>query len=51
MLFLSIRKRDKQILKNYRSVYILPMCGKIFELLIYNNAFEYFIKNDLMFQN
>ena len=45
------KKGDKQILKKYRPVSLLPICGKIFERLIYNNFFEYFIENDLIFQN
>ena len=47
------KKRDKQILKNYRTVVsLLPTCGKSFlERLIYNNLFEYFIDNDLISQN
>ena len=45
------KKGDKQILKNCRPVSLLPICGKIFERLIYNNLFEYFIENDLISQN
>ena len=30
------KKSDKQILKNYRPVSLLPICGKIFERLWYN---------------
>ena len=47
------KKRDKQILKNYRAVVsLLPTCGKSFlERLIYNNLLEYFIDNDLISQN
>ena len=45
------KKGDKQILKNYRPVSLLPICGKIFERLIYNNLFEYFIEKDLISQN
>ena len=44
-------KGDKQILKNYWPVSLLPICGKIFERLIYNNLLEYFIENDLISQN
>ena len=51
MLFLSIKKADQQILKIYRPVYLLPICGKFFERLIYNNLFEYFIENNLISQN
>ena len=42
------KKSDKQILKNYSRVFLLPICGKIFEPLIYNSLFEYFIENDLV---
>ena len=45
------KKSDKQILKNYRSVSLLPICGKAFERLIYNSLFEYFIENDLISPN
>ena len=33
------KKGDKQILKNYRPVSLLPICGKIFERLICINLF------------
>ena len=42
------KKSDKQILKNYRPVSLLPICGKVFERLIYNSLFEYFIQKDLI---
>ena len=45
------KKRDKQILKHYRPISLLLICGKIFERLIYSNVFEYFIENDLISQN
>ena len=45
------KKRDKQILKNYWPVSLLPICENFFERLIYNNLFEYFIENDLTSQN
>ena len=38
-------------MKNYRPVSLLPICGKIFERLLYNNMFSYFIENDLITQN
>ena len=31
------KKGNKQILENYRPVSLLPICGKIFERLIYNS--------------
>ena len=45
------KKRDRQVLKNYRPVSLLPICGRIFERLIYNNLFEHFIDNDLISPN
>ena len=51
MLFLSIKKGDKQILNNYQRVSLHPICGKFFGHLIYNNLFKYFIENDLLSQN
>ena len=42
------KKSDKQILKNYRPVSLLPICGKIFERLLYNRLYEYFIENELI---
>ena len=42
------KKGDKQVLRNYRPVSLLPICGKKFERLIYNNLYDFFIKNDLM---
>ena len=41
------KKGDKQIIKNYRPVSILPICGKIFEKLIFNKMFIYFSANKL----
>ena len=37
------KKGDKQTLKNYRPVSLLPICGKIFERLMFNEMFEFFI--------
>ena len=45
------KKDDKQILKNYRPVSLLPICAKIFERIIYNKIFEYLIKTNLITVN
>ena len=45
------KKSDKQILRNYLPVSLLPICGKVFEHLIYNSLFEYFMENDLISPN
>ena len=42
------KKSDKQILKNYRPVSLLLICEKVFECLMYNSLFEYFIENELI---
>ena len=47
-----IHKRDdKQDVKNYRPISLLPIFEKIFERLIYNEMYLFFIENDLIFSN
>ena len=47
-----INKRDdKQNVKNYRPVSLLRIFGKIFERLIYNEMYSFFIENDLISSN
>ena len=38
------KKGIKQVLKNYRLVSRSPICGKIFETLIFNEMFSFFLK-------
>ena len=45
------RKGDKQILENYRPMSLLPIAGKIFERLLYDRMFEFFIENNLISKN
>ena len=43
-----INKKDsKQLIKNYRPVSLLPICGKIFERLVYEVCL-YLIDNNLI---
>ena len=42
------KKGDKHILKNYRSISLLPIAGKILERLLYDRMFEFFIENNLI---
>ena len=51
MLYQFIKINDKQNLKNYRPVSLLPICGKIFERIIYNHTFKFLTKNDLISHN
>ena len=45
------KKGDKQLLQNYQPVSLLPICGKIFERIIFNPIFEYLKKNSLLCPN
>ena len=45
------KKGNKRSLKNYRPVSLLPICGKIFERLIYNEMFNFFTENILISPN
>ena len=42
------KKGDKQTAINYRPVSLLPICGKIFERLLYNEMLNVFLENDLI---
>ena len=44
------KKDDKQCLSIYRPVSLLPICGKIFERLIFNEVFK-FIENEFISPN
>ena len=45
---IPIHKKDsKNLLKNYRPISLLPICGKIFEKCIYNSIYSYFENNNL----
>ena len=45
------KKNDKQNIKNYRPVSLLPIFGKIFERIIYNEMYPFFIQNELISPN
>ena len=45
------KKNDEQRLNNYRPVSLLPICSKIFERLIFNEMFGFFIENYLIPQH
>ena len=42
------KKESLQFVNNYRPVSVLPICGKIFERLIYNEVYPYLIDNNLI---
>ena len=45
------KKGDKQTIKIYRPVSLLPICGKIFERFHYDTMFNAFSKNNLLSPN
>ena len=45
------KKNDKKHINNYRPRPFLPLCSKIFERLIFNEMFGFFIENDLISQH
>ena len=45
------KKGDKQSTKNYRPISLLPICGKIFEKIIFNNLYPYLNSNNLITKN
>ena len=44
----AFKKNDKQSIKNYRPISLLPICGKIFERVLFNNMFSFFMENQLI---
>ena len=50
-MLLQFKKNDKQSLANYWLISLYPICGKIFERLLYNEMFNFFIINHLVSTN
>ena len=45
------KKGGKQLVENYRPISLLPICGKLFEKIIFNNLYSYFDSNNLITHN
>ena len=45
------KKGNKQLIKNYRPISLLPICGKFFEKIIFNTLYSYLNKNNLLTKN
>ena len=45
------KKGDKQLIKNYRPISLLPICGKMFEKIIFNNLYNHLTTHHLMPKN
>ena len=42
---------DKQLIKNYRTVSLLPICAIVFEKIIFNSLFKFLDTNKLLNKN
>ena len=45
------KKEDKQLIKNYRPISLLPICSKIFEKIIFDRLYNFLTVNDLITKN
>ena len=45
------KKGDKQLIKNYRPISLLPICGKIFEKIIFNNLYNHLTTHHFITKN
>ena len=45
------KKGDEQLITNYRPISLLPICGKPFEKIIFNNLYSYLQANNLITKN
>ena len=45
------KQDDKQLVKNYRPISLLPICGKLFEKIIFTSLYSYLNNNNLITQN
>ena len=42
------KKGDKQLIKNYRPISLLPICGKILEKVIFDKLYKHFVTHNLI---
>ena len=45
------KKNDKQLVKNYRPISLLPILAKVFERIIFKKLYNYLISNNLITKN
>ena len=45
------KKNDKQLVKNYRPISLLPLFGKIFEKIIFNKIYYFLMEEKLLNPN
>ena len=42
------KKSDKQLVNNYQPISLLPICGKIFEEIIFNKIYNFLLEESLL---
>ena len=42
------QKNENNLITNYRPISLLPLCGKIFEKIIYDNLYTYIFNNNFI---
>ena len=42
------KRGDEQIINNYRPISLLPICGKIFEKILFNSIYKFLEENNLL---
>ena len=45
------KKASKQLVSNYRPISLLPICGKIFEKIVFKHLYNYLVSNNLITKN
>ena len=45
------KKESRQLTKNYQLISLLPVCGKIFEKVIFDSMYRHFTDNQLLTVN
>ena len=45
------KKASKQLTKTYRTISLLSICGKVFEKIVFEQAYTYFVSNNLITNN
>ena len=45
------KKKDKQLVKNYRPISLLPICGKKIEKLVFDSLYSYLVSKNLINKN
>ena len=50
-IFPAHKRSDKQLVNNYRPISLLPICGKIFEKVIFNKIYNFLLEESILNSN